>query len=196
MKIGVLALQGAVSEHLDMIRNCGVECLPVKRPGEIPGLDALVIPGGESTTIGRLLQGHGLAREVRELAREGRPLYGTCAGMVLLAAEIEGEVPHLSLLDIKVRRNAFGRQRESFEGSVHIPLLGEVPFPGVFIRAPYVTRAGPGVEVLGHCRGKIVAVKQGNILATAFHPELTGDQRFHRLLIDLAGRAKEKKNLQ
>ncbi|PKM83969.1 MAG: pyridoxal 5'-phosphate synthase glutaminase subunit PdxT [Firmicutes bacterium HGW-Firmicutes-13] len=185
MKIGVLAVQGAVLEHIDMLKKCGVEAVPVKREEDISAVDALIIPGGESTTIGRLVKKFNLGMHIKKMVDEGKPVYGTCAGMILLAEEIEGEEPHLKLMNIKVLRNAFGRQRESFEADLDVPLLGDKFFPGVFIRAPYVLSAGPEVEVLSSFQDKIVAARQGNILVSAFHPELTDDDRFHRLLISM-----------
>ncbi len=192
MKIGVLAVQGAVSEHIVILKKCGVEGVPVKRKEDFSALDALIIPGGESTTMGRLVKKFNLDKKIIKMAQEGKPVYGTCAGMVLMAAEIEGEHPHLKLIDICVLRNAFGRQNESFETDLTVSLWGDKPFRGVFIRSPIVVRAGPSVEILSFFEDKIAAVRQGNLLATSFHPELTEDERFHRLLIDAAGKTLKK----
>ncbi len=186
MRIGVLAVQGAVSEHIEILGKCGARGVPVKRKEDFKELQGLIIPGGESTTIGRLINTFKLDREIIKMAREGRPVYGTCAGMILMAAEIEGEKPHLKLMDISVLRNAYGRQSESFEADLRVSLWEDKPFKGVFIRAPLVVRAGPDVEILSRFEGKITAVRQGNLLATSFHPELTEDERFHRLLMETA----------
>lgn len=186
MKAGVLAVQGAVTEHIKMLQKCGVQGVPVKRARDFSGLDALIIPGGESTTIGKLIRKFGLDRPIVQMAGEGKPIFGTCAGLVLMADEIEGEAPHLGLMNIRVHRNAFGRQKESFEADLEVPFLGEEPFTAVFIRAPYITWAGPEVEVLCRFQDSIVAARQGNLLVTSFHPELTEDNRFHRLLLEMA----------
>ncbi len=189
MKIGVLALQGAVSEHLDMLEACDVEAVKVRRKSDLKKIDGLIIPGGESTTIGRLIVKLGLETEILRLKEEGKPLFGTCAGLVLLGSRVEGsEQKLLGLMDTLVVRNGFGRQRESFEDSLAIPSLGEEPFPGVFIRAPYVSRTGAGVEVLAAYRGRIIAARQGKVLAAAFHPELTEDLRLHRYFIEMASK--------
>ena len=193
MKVGVLAVQGAVSEHIKMLEKCGVEGVPVKKAQDLSRLDALIIPGGESTTIGRLIKNFGLDRQIIKMAEEGKPVYGTCAGMIILAGEIEGEEPHLGLMNLRVFRNAFGRQKESFEAELEVPFLGTDPFPAVFIRAPFVTWAGPEVEVLCRFQDSIVAARQGNLLVTSFHPELTEDDRFHRLLIAMARENSEEK---
>jgi 5'-phosphate synthase pdxT subunit len=186
MKIGVLALQGAFIEHIGVFQRLDVEAAPVYLPEELDGLDALVIPGGESTTISRLMEAD-LARPVRELATEGLPIMGTCAGLVLLAREITGDsVKSLGLMDIRVKRNAFGRQVDSFESDLQIPVLGEQPFHAVFIRAPIVEEVGSGVEILASLPdGPIVAVRQGKLVACAFHPELTDDLRFHQYFLDI-----------
>ena len=186
MKAGVLAVQGAVTEHIKMLEKCGAQGVPVKRAQDFSGLEALIIPGGESTTIGKLIRKFGLDRPINEMAAEGKPIYGTCAGLVLLAEEIEGEDPYLGLMNLRVLRNAFGRQRESFEAALEVPILGEEPFTAVFIRAPYINFAGPEVEVLCRFQDRIVAARQGNLLVTSFHPELTEDDRFHRLLLEMA----------
>ncbi|MGB9661942.1 MAG: pyridoxal 5'-phosphate synthase glutaminase subunit PdxT [Moorellaceae bacterium] len=186
MLIGVLALQGAFREHLEKIEDCGAEGREIRKPEHLRGIEALIIPGGESTTIGRLLVEFELMEPVRGLGQEGMPIFGTCAGMVLLAKEIVGsDQPRLALMETIVRRNAFGRQVDSFEAFLEVPLLGQDPFRGVFIRAPYVEKVGPPAEVLSTFEGKIVAVRQGKLLATAFHPELTDDLRFHRYFLSL-----------
>ena len=186
-RVGVLALQGAVREHLEAIRAIGAEAVPVRLPADLEGLDALILPGGESTTMRRLIDRYGLREPIMRMAAEGRPMLGTCAGMILLASGIaDGEEPVLGLLDMVVERNAYGRQLDSFEADVDLPAIGEAPLHGVFIRAPVVSRAGPGVEVLARDdEGRPIAVRQGRLLATAFHPELTNDRRLHRLLLEM-----------
>jgi len=185
-RIGVLALQGAFIEHVHMLRRAGGEAVEVRRPAQLAGLDGLIIPGGESTTIGKLAVSAGLVAPLRDFARQ-RPTWGTCAGMIFLARELDNhEQPLLGLMDITVDRNAFGRQLDSFETALSIPVLGEPPWQAVFIRAPIVTCAGAGVEVLARLEdGRIVAVRQGRLLATAFHPELTDDLRFHAWFLRL-----------
>ncbi len=178
-------MQGAVSEHINMLERCGVEGIPVKREEDLLNLEALIIPGGESTTIGRLIRNFGLDMPIQRMSEQGTPIYGTCAGMILLAGEIEGENPHLGLMNLRVVRNAFGRQKDSFEADLEVPELGEEPFTAIFIRAPYVTWTGPEVEVLCRFQDNVVAARQGNLLVTSFHPELTQDDRFHRYLIDM-----------
>jgi 5'-phosphate synthase pdxT subunit len=187
MKIGVLALQGAFREHLQTLASIGVEGVPVRLPGDLHGVAGLILPGGESTTMRRLIGRWGLRQPIVDLAERGAPLFGTCAGMVVLAREIVGEEPILPLLDVVVQRNAFGRQLDSFEGDLQVPVLGDQPVHGVFIRAPIVDKVGPGVDVLGRLDdGRIVAVRERNIVATAFHPELAGETRFHRLVATMA----------
>ena len=187
MKIGVLASQGDFAEHIAVLKRLGVEAVPVRLPRELEGLDGLIIPGGESTSISRLMEDFNLMDKIRDSARNGLPVFGTCAGMILLAGELADSYPKpLGLLDITVKRNAFGRQRESFEAELSIPALGEKPFPGVFIRAPLIERANGKTEVLARLSdGTTVAVRQGNLLAAAFHPELTDDPRFHRYFLDI-----------
>ncbi|MGI9952457.1 pyridoxal 5'-phosphate synthase glutaminase subunit PdxT [Moorellaceae bacterium AZ2] len=185
MLVGVLALQGAFREHVEKLEACGARGKEIRKPHELEGIEALIIPGGESTTIGRLMVEFDLMEPIRGLGEQGMPIWGTCAGMVLLAKDIIGsQQPRLALMDMKVRRNAFGRQVDSFELDLPIPLLGEEPFRGVFIRAPYAEEVHPTVEVLATVEGKIVAARQGKLLATAFHPELTGDLRFHRYFLN------------
>lgn len=189
MKIGVLAVQGAFAEHLAMLRAAGAEAVPVRLPADLAGLSGLVLPGGESTTMRKLIERWGLRDPILDLARQGAPMLGTCAGMILLARDIaDGDAPVLGLLDVSVRRNAFGRQLDSFEADLDVPLLGDASVRGVFIRAPVVERVGDGVEVLARLPdGRVVAVRQHNILATAFHPELAAETRFHHLLTTMAG---------
>jgi 5'-phosphate synthase pdxT subunit len=187
MRIAVLALQGAFREHLQTLASIGVEGVPVRLPHDLDGVSGLILPGGESTTMRRLIERWGLRQPILDLADRGAPLFGTCAGMIVLAREIVGEEPILPLIDIVVERNAFGRQLDSFEGELQVPVLGDQPVHGVFIRAPIVERAGPGVDVLGRLDdGRIVAVRERNIVATAFHPELAGETRFHRLVATMA----------
>jgi 5'-phosphate synthase pdxT subunit len=189
-RIGILALQGAVREHADAVRAIGAEPVLVRLPADLAGLDALILPGGESTTMRRLIDRYGLREPIMALARSGAPMLGTCAGMILLSSRADnGDEPVLPLLDVTVRRNAYGRQLDSHETDVSIPSLGDEPLHGVFIRAPVVAEAGPEVEVLGRdAEGRPVAVRQGKVLATAFHPELTDDRRLHRLLLEMIGR--------
>jgi 5'-phosphate synthase pdxT subunit len=187
MRIGVLALQGAFREHLQTLASIGVEGVPVRLPNDLGGVSGLILPGGESTTMRRLIERWELREPILDLAARGAPLFGTCAGMIVLAREIVGEEPILPLLDIVVERNAFGRQLDSFEGELQVPVLGDQPVHGVFIRAPIVDMAGPGVDVLARLDdGRIVAVRERNVVATAFHPELAGETRFHRLVAAMA----------
>jgi 5'-phosphate synthase pdxT subunit len=188
-RVGILALQGDVREHAAALREVGAEPVEVRLPRDLAGVEALILPGGESTTMRRLIDAHGLAEPILSLAASGAPMWGTCAGMILMARRItDGDEPILPLLDIEVRRNAYGRQLDSFEADLAVPALGDEPLHAVFIRAPVVTDVGPGVEVLAtDPMGRTVAVRQGRLLATAFHPELTGDRRFHRALVELIG---------
>ena len=188
-RIGVLAVQGAVREHVRAIREIGAEPVEVRLPRDLVDLDALIMPGGESTTMRRLIDAYGLREPIVALARAGAPLLGTCAGMILLADRLtDGEAPYFGLLDLEVRRNGYGRQLDSFEADLDVPALGDEPLHGIFIRAPLVTDVGPRVEVLARDpHGNPVAVRQGRVLATAFHPELTGDLRLHRLLLEMIG---------
>ena len=187
MKIGVLALQGAFIEHVGVLQRLGAESFPVRLPEELDGLDGLVIPGGESTTISKLMLEFGLMQPVRRLGQEGLPILGTCAGMILLASEVSGSrIETLGLMDIGVKRNAFGRQVDSFETDLNLPALGGEPFRAVFIRAPAVEEVGLRVEVLAKLPdGVVVAARQGELLTAAFHPELTDDPRFHRYFLDI-----------
>lgn len=188
-RVGVLALQGDVREHVAALRLGGAVVIEVRRPEDLDGLDGIVLPGGESTTMGRLLTVFELLDPLRARLRGGLPAYGTCAGMVLLAEQVRGgrpEQPLLGGLDMTVRRNAFGRQVDSFEADLDVAGLGQVH--GVFIRAPWVERVGAGVEVLASVDDHPVAVRQGRLLATSFHPELTGDGRLHALFIEMVRR--------
>ena len=186
-RIGVLALQGAVREHLAAIREVGAEPVAVRLPRDLVDLDALILPGGESTAMRRLIDAYGLREPIAAMARAGRPMLGTCAGMILLSQRIsDGDEPVFRLLDLEVRRNGYGRQLDSFEADLDVPVLGGEPLHGVFIRAPMVVDVGPDAEVLARDPdGNPVAVRQGRVLATAFHPELTGDRRLHRLLLQM-----------
>ncbi len=187
MRIGVLASQGAFAEHIAILRQLEVEVLPVRLPQELIGLDGLIIPGGESTAISKLMLSYNLMDEVRKLAQNGLPVFGSCAGMILLASKnSDPSVEPIGVMDITVRRNAFGRQRESFETELSIPVLGEKPFPGVFIRAPVIKGANSRVEILARLAdGTGVAARQGKLLVSAFHPELTSDLRFHQYFLDI-----------
>ena len=188
MRIGVLAVQGAFAEHITTLGKLQVEVMPVRLFQELGELDGLIIPGGESTSIINLMLAYNLMGEIRNLAKSGLPIFGTCAGMILLARKISDSdgVEPLGVMDLTVRRNAFGRQVDSFETEVRIPVLGENPFPGIFIRAPMVEQAGSEVEILARLAdGNIVAARQGNLLASAFHPELTNDLRFHQYFLDI-----------
>jgi 5'-phosphate synthase pdxT subunit len=186
MKIGVLALQGAFAEHIKVLTALNIEAVPVRLSSDLVGLKALIIPGGESTTISKLLVDYSLKEPVMDLIQQGLPVLGTCAGMVLLAKKIAGsEVESLGGIDIEIKRNAFGRQVNSFEADLSMPALGDKAFRGIFIRAPIVQRIEPGVEILCRIKNGAVAVKQGKVLACAFHPELTDDSRFHKYFINL-----------
>lgn len=189
--IGVLALQGDVAEHLEALRRNGLPGVEVKTRAALESVDGLIIPGGESTTVAKLLERFGLRDPLIARIRAGMPTWGTCMGMIVLSKDIVGmpDQPRLGVLDVTVRRNAFGRQVESAEIPLRIPLLGEQPFPGVFIRAPWVERTGAGVDVLSSLEGKGVMVRQGNILGTSFHPELTRDGRIHRWFAQWCKRA-------
>lgn len=182
-KIGVLALQGAFIEHQDSLKKCGVESFQIRTKDDLDKIDGLIIPGGESTTIGRLMVKYGIDRKIIEKAEEGMPIWGTCAGMILLAKELDKDEPWLRLMDIKVKRNAYGRQVDSFETELDIKGLGKTR--GVFIRAPYVEKVWGEAEVLCEHDDKIVMVKERNILATSFHPELTDDLALHKFFVEL-----------
>lgn len=190
MRIGVLALQGDFAEHQAMLRRVGAEAGQVRLPAELDGLDGLVIPGGESTTIGKLAVTFELIEPLRRFAAS-HPVWGTCAGAIFLSRDAHSNQPLLNVMDITIQRNAFGRQVDSFEADLSVPVLTDPgrPFHAIFIRAPLIAGAGKGVEVLARLSddhaGRIVAARQGNLLATAFHPELTDDDRFHRYFLSL-----------
>lgn len=193
-KIGVLALQGAFAEHVKMLRAVGVQAVEVRKPQELEGLDGLVIPGGESTTMGLIAQRWQLVEPLRAWVHDGHPTWGTCAGMILLAEQASGQKlggqPLLGGLHVTVHRNYFGRQVQSFETDLDVPVLGLDPVHAVFIRAPAILQVGDGVEILARLPQStgepvIVAVRQGPILATAFHPELTADTRWHRFFVQM-----------
>ena len=188
MKIGVLAVQGDFAEHIAILRKLNVECLEVRLPEQLNDVSGLIIPGGESTTLSRLMSIYNLREPVQAMARAGKAVWGTCAGMIMLASEItEADPVPLQLMDIGVRRNAFGRQIDSFEQDLDIDGLQPEPFHAIFIRAPVVMRVGEKVKTLAALAdGQAVAVRQGNLLATAFHPELTSDTRLHQYFLDLA----------
>jgi len=186
--IGVLALQGDFREHRRVLEGLGAATREVRRPADLEGLDGLVIPGGESTTIGKLMVEYGLVEAIRAFAGEGRPVYGTCAGLIALARDTveHHDQPLLGLIDIVARRNAFGRQVHSFEVDLPVAELGPEPLRAVFIRGPWIERAGPGVRVLAEYGGHGVAAEEGPVLVTAFHPELTADTRVHRHFLEMA----------
>jgi 5'-phosphate synthase pdxT subunit len=188
LRIGVLAVQGAFREHIDRLRELGVDAVAVRLPADLEGVSGLILPGGESTTMRKLIDRWGLRAPIAELIEQGAPILGTCAGMILLAREIsDGDEPVFPRLDITIKRNAFGRQLESFETQLDVPVLGDRPVDAVFIRAPLVERVGPDVDVLARLEdGRVVAVRSGSVIATAFHPELAGETRFHRLIATMA----------
>jgi len=198
MKIGVLALQGAFREHVTMLRNLGADAVEVRLPEQLDDLDGLVIPGGESTTIGKLAKQYGLIEPIRDMARAGKPVWGTCAGMIVLAKDVgmdrhdQLRQPLVGVMDVHVQRNAFGRQVDSFEVDLDVPAIQEddpSPFHAIFIRAPMMESVGPKVDVLARLDdGTIVAARQDNLLATSFHPELTDDPRFHRYFMEQIGK--------
>lgn len=193
--IGVLALQGDVREHQRVLETCGVRTSRVRTVDDLAAVDALVIPGGESTTMSKLAVDFGLLEPLRDARASGMPIYGSCAGMIMLADRLEGGRPDqqtIGGIDMTVRRNAFGRQVDSFEADLAMPVVGEPAVHAVFIRAPWVESVGAGVQVLGHVEsdpaygkaaGRIVAVRQANLVATSFHPELTGDHRIHEYFV-------------
>jgi 5'-phosphate synthase pdxT subunit len=187
LAIGVLALQGAVAEHIERLRRLGAEAREVREPHDLDGLEGIILPGGESTTLGKLMRRIGLDSALREFAGAGKPMFGTCAGMILMARSLDGnDQPLLGLMDMKVRRNAFGRQVDSFEQDLEVAGLDGDGFRGVFIRAPYVVETGPEVSVLAQVDGHGVLVRQGRLMAAAFHPELTDDLRVHRMFLEMA----------
>ncbi len=190
-KIAVVAVQGDFQKHIDMLQALGAEAFPARLPGDIVRADGVILPGGESTAIGRLLARYGVDDALQAAHAAGKPIYGTCAGLILLARAVtadtgeRGGQPTLGLLDVVVARNAFGRQVDSFEAALDVPALGPEPLGAVFIRAPYVVEAGPGVDVLARHGSKIVFVRQGTLLGSAFHPEITGDTRVHEMFLSL-----------
>lgn len=188
MKIGVLAIQGDFAEHIALLAELGVNAQEIRLPDQLESLDGLIIPGGESTTLSRLMSIYYLREPIKQMAEKGRAVWGTCAGMIMLANEITEQDPiPLGIMDIGVQRNAFGRQVDSFEQALNVTSLDCGPFRGIFIRAPAIIRVGKGVTVLASLQdGRPVAVQQGNFLATAFHPELTRDTRFHRYFMGIA----------
>jgi 5'-phosphate synthase pdxT subunit len=188
VRIGVLAVQGAFAEHIRVLTEIGVEAVPVRLPRDMEGISGLIIPGGESTAMRKLIDRWGLRQPILDLASKGAPIFGTCAGMILLSKEItDGDEPVFPLLDISVKRNAFGRQLDSFEAELDVPVLGDNDVKAVFIRAPVVERVGPDVDVIAQLEdGRVVAVRSGGVIATAFHPELAGETRFHRLVATMA----------
>ncbi len=189
MRIGVLALQGAFREHIEMLRGLNVEAVEVRLPEQVRAVDGLIIPGGESTTIGKIATQYGLIEPIREMVAQGKPVWGTCAGMIVLAKDVGMRQPLVGVMDVKVKRNAFGRQVDSFETDLDIPEIknGDTnPFHAIFIRAPLMESVGENVQVLAQLEdGTIVAARQGNLLATSFHPELTRDARFHKYFLSL-----------
>jgi pyridoxal 5'-phosphate synthase pdxT subunit len=195
LKIGVLALQGDFAEHIAMLGPLGVEAVQVRLPSQLQGLEGLIIPGGESTTIGKLAEHYQLIQPMQEFGKD-KPIWGTCAGAIFLAKDVKRSQPLLNLMDIMVERNAFGRQTESFVTDISVPALDEfteqpVPYRAIFIRAPIISEVQPGVEVLSTLTdGRIVAARQGHLLATSFHPELSGDNRFHKLFVKMVGQQK------
>ncbi len=193
MKIGVLALQGAFIEHEAMLKRLGVEAVEVRLPKDLDEVDGVIIPGGESTTIGKLAVQYHLIEPLCELAKSGKPLWGTCAGLIFMAKDVGRDQPLLGLMDVKVQRNAFGRQVDSFEAALSIKGVdGDKLFHGIFIRAPLIESVGEGVDILARVEKDreevIVAAQQGNLLVTSFHPELSNDDRFHRYFLKMAGR--------
>ncbi len=188
MKIGVLALQGDFREHIHMLRELGAEAVEVRLPEQLRDLDGLIIPGGESTTIGKIATQYGLIEPIREMVAQGKPVWGTCAGMIVLAKDVGMRQPLVGVMDVKVKRNAFGRQVDSFETDLNVPEINngdKNPFHAIFIRAPLMESVGNGVKVLAKLEdGSIVAARQGNLLATSFHPELTHDPRFHKYFLE------------
>lgn len=186
-RVGALAVQGDFLEHMKVLKSLGVDAIPIRQPRELETVDALILPGGESTTISRLMETFDLKEPIRDFARAGKPIWGTCAGMIVAATDVPDlDREPLGLIDIRVRRNAFGRQVDSFETPIDLEGLEGGPFHAIFIRAPSIEEARSGVEILAHLEdGTPVAARQGNILVTAFHPELTKDGRVHQLFLDI-----------
>jgi 5'-phosphate synthase pdxT subunit len=190
MNIGVLALQGAVAEHIRMLQKAGAQGVAVKRTEQLRHIDGIIIPGGESTTIGKLMRQYDFMEAILSFAAEGKPVFGTCAGLIIIAKEIVGQQhAHLQLMDMKVARNAFGRQRESFETDLPVSGIDE-PIRAVFIRAPLIEEVGPNVKVLATYNARIVAARQGHLLAASFHPELTDDERMHAYFLQMVEESK------
>lgn len=188
MKIGVLALQGSVIEHVKMLKKCKVKPVLVKLPHDLREINGLIIPGGESTTLGKLMKRYGLDKAIKRRYEEGMPIYGTCAGAILLAKEIiDSKQPKLGLMDISIKRNWYGRQIDSFEAELDI---FDKPFRGIFIRAPVINSFRNGCKILGEFENKPVMVEQGNLLVSTFHPELTDDLRLHKYFIDMVNRSR------
>jgi 5'-phosphate synthase pdxT subunit len=189
-KIGILALQGAFAEHIATLRSLGVDTAEVRLPEELDGIDGLIIPGGESTTITKLMLSYELADKIKRLAKNGLPIMGTCAGMIMLALKVDknDRLP-TGIMDIEVKRNAFGRQVDSFEIDLDIPAIGDEPYHAVFIRAPKIENTGPNVDILAKLSDDtIVAAKEGNLIVLAFHPELTVDKRLHQYFLDIVNK--------
>jgi pyridoxal 5'-phosphate synthase pdxT subunit len=192
MRIGVLGLQGAVREHVRSIEACDAEAVVVKRTEQLDGLDGLIMPGGESTTMRRLIDRYGFLEPLKEFAASGKPIFGTCAGLILLANKIVGyDEPHLGVMDVMVERNSFGRQKESFEADLNIAHVGN-HFNAVFIRAPHIVEAGEDVEILAKHNERIVLARHGRFLGCSFHPELTDDHRLTAYFIEMVKESKEK----
>jgi len=189
-KIGILSLQGAFAEHAASLQKLGVETLAIRLPQDLEDVDGLIIPGGESTTISQLAINYDLMKILKKLAQNGFPMFGTCAGLILLARNIsDSKIETIGAMDIKVKRNAFGRQIDSFEALLPIPVLGKIPFPAIFIRAPIIEETNSTVEILARLpNGAPVAARQGNLLVSAFHPELSSDLRFHAYFLDIVSR--------
>lgn len=194
VKVGVLALQGAVREHVNAIEACGAEAVVIKHKEELKDVDGLILPGGESTTMRRLIDKYDFMDALKEFAHEGKPMFGTCAGLILLAKNIVGyETPHIGVMDITVERNSFGRQRESFEADLMIKDVAE-NFPAVFIRAPHIVEAGEEVEILAKHNDRIVAAREGQFLGCSFHPELTDDSRLTDYFVRMVKEYKDKQS--
>lgn len=187
MKIGILAIQGSVIEHARAVLRAGADVIEVRTCADLERADGLIIPGGESTTIGKLLRLEGLDRAIISRVRSGMPVYGTCAGAILLAKKIAGfqKAPNLGLMDIEIERNAYGRQLDSFETKINVSVLGKSPIPAVFIRAPKIVSTGTGVKILAKYAGEIVMCRKRNMLVSTFHPEMTNDLRVHKYFIDM-----------
>jgi pyridoxal 5'-phosphate synthase pdxT subunit len=191
VKIGVLALQGAVREHIKSVEECGAEAIAIKTTEQLQKVDGLILPGGESTAMRRLIDKYDFMDALKEFARAGKPMFGTCAGLILLAKNLVGYDPHIGVLDVTVERNSFGRQVDSFEADLSINGVAE-NFPAVFIRAPHIVEAGPEVEILAKHNDRIVAAREGQFLGCSFHPELTEDHRFTAYFVEMVKEAKAK----